>query len=184
VKRVPHARVVSKALLSVRGAIQKALKGVNLVAGQRMAKGDYSTAELLIAKAREIRQFQSELDAVVQKWREVCATGESKDTSSNQATTPLWQYYHPILRGLTQLDGECRRPELETRVHDLMAASFLPGDNLATAPGGERWRKMIQRARKHLVGEGWIENRPGPVWKITDGGRRAAEKPGSKGPVN
>ena len=148
-----------------------------------MAKGDYQAAELLIAKAREIRKFQSKLDAVFQKWHELCATNKDKDKRNKEAATPLWQYYQPILRGLSELGGECRRPELERRVHDLMAASLLAGDNFATTAGRERWRKMIQRARKHLVAEGWIEKGPGPVWKITDSGRRAAEKPASKAAV-
>jgi hypothetical protein len=39
---------------------------------------------------------------------------------------------------------------------------------------------MIHRARTHLVAEGWLEKAPGPVWKITDSGRLAAEKPASK----
>jgi len=183
-RRVPHARAVGKTLRAVRVAAQKALKGVNEMAGQQMAKGDYATAESLISKAKEIRLFQSDIDTVFQKWREVCATKKQKDTRGKQATTPLWQYYQPILRGLAQLDGECRRPELEERVLEIMADSFLPGDNLPMASGRERWRKMIQRARKHLVVEGWIEKNSGPIWKITEGGRRAAEKAGSKGPAN
>jgi hypothetical protein len=63
VTRIPHAKVVAKAIRSVRSAIQKSLEGVNQLAGQRMAKGDYPNAELLIAKAKELRQFQSEVDA-------------------------------------------------------------------------------------------------------------------------
>jgi hypothetical protein len=184
VTRVPHTKAVAKAFRSVRSAIQKALKGVNQVAGQRMAKGDYANAELLIAKAKELRQFQSEVDAVSLKWREVCATGKGKQAASKNATTPLWQYYQLILRGLTQLGGECRRLELEAAVHDLMAAVLLPGDNSASASGQERWRKMIQRSRKHLIAEGWIEKQSGAVWKITESGRRAAEKSDSKTPSN
>jgi Mrr N-terminal domain len=183
VTRIPHAKVVAKAIRSVRSAIQKSLEGVNQLAGQRMAKGDYQNAELLIAKAKELRQFQSEVDAVAQKWREVCATGKGKQSATKQTTTPLWQYYQPILRSLIQLGGECRRPELETSVHDLMAAVLLPGDNSASASGQERWRKMIQRSRKHLIAEGWIEKQPGTIWRITESGRRAAEKSGSKSPA-
>lgn len=183
-KRIPHAQVVAKAFRSVESAIQKALKGVNRAAGQRMAGGDYPNAEALIAKAKEIRQFQSEIDSVSGKWREICATSKSKQAATDQSTTPLWQYYQPILRALTQLGGEARRAELEASVHDIMAAAWLPGDSSASASGRERWRKMVQRSRKHLTTEGWIEKRSGPIWKITESGRRAAEKSGGKTPVN
>jgi hypothetical protein len=148
-----------------------------------MAKGDYQNAELLIAKGKEIQQFQSEVDIVAQKWREVCATGKGKQASTKQDTTPLWQYYQPILRGLIQLGGECRRAELETSVHDLMAGMLLPGDNSTSASGQERWRKMVQRSRKHLIAEGWIEKQGGSIWRITESGRRAAEKAGARTPA-
>jgi len=45
------------------------------------------------------------------------------------------------------------------------------------ARGTERWQIMVRRSRKSLAAEGWIEDRSGPVWRITDAGRRAAEKP-------
>jgi hypothetical protein len=181
VTRVPHARTVSKALRAARVGIKGVQRALNQMAGQRTAKGDYASAETLVSKAREIGQFQSELDKLAQRWREVC--GARGDLPGKQPTTPLWQYFQPILRSLGQAGGECRRPDLEAHVHGLMVDSFLPGDSVALAHGRERWRVMVQRARKHLVAEGWIENRHGPVWKITDAGRQAAEKPISKGPA-
>lgn len=60
-----------------------------------------------------------------------------------------------------------------------MGPSLLPGDRRAMARGRERWRIMIQRARKQLVAEGWIENRSGLSWRITDAGRRTADSPNS-----
>jgi len=71
VKRVPHAQGVDKALRSVRLAAEKALKGLNQAAGQQMSKGDYTAAEALAAKGKEIRQFLAEVEAVRKRWREV-----------------------------------------------------------------------------------------------------------------
>jgi hypothetical protein len=40
---------------------------------------------------------------------------------------------------------------------------------------------MVQQARKPMISEGWIEAKNGRFWKITDAGRKAAEKAGGKG---
>ena len=57
-----------------------------------------------------------------------------------------------------------------------MSATLQSADRDAMARGRERWRVMVRRARRHLVAEGWIEDRAGPAWRITDTGRQAAEK--------
>jgi hypothetical protein len=174
VKRIPHAQGVAKALRSVRVAAQKALKGLNQAASQRMSKGDYSAAEGLAAKGKEIRQFQAEVEVVHKRWREVCGAG---GRGSKKSVTPLWAYYQPILKAIVHLGGECRRTDLEAHVDRLMAESLQAGDREVMARGSERWQIMVRRSRKALVAEGWIENLTGPVWRITDPGRRAAEKP-------
>jgi len=86
------------------------------------------------------------------------------------------------LQGLVQAGGECRRAELEEQVEHLMAASLQPGDQGAMARGRERWRVVVQRARRPLVAEGWIEDRNGKLWRITDSGRKAAEQPIAEDP--
>jgi hypothetical protein len=65
---------------------------MNQSASQRMAKGDYSGAEGLASKAKEIMQFQAEVDVVRKRWREVCGSG---DRGSKKSVTPLWNYYQP-----------------------------------------------------------------------------------------
>jgi len=159
-------------------AVEKALKGLNQAAGLQMSKGDYAAAEALAAKGREIRQFLTEIEAVRRRWREVCGAG---GRDSKKSVTPLWEYYQPTLKAIVNIGGECRRPELEPEVGRLMAASLQPGDHEAMAGGAERWQMMVRRSRKSLVAEGWIEDQDGPVWRITDAGRRAAEKPIGEG---
>jgi hypothetical protein len=161
----------------VRAAATKSLKALNHAAGQRMAKGDYATAELLAAKGKEIRQFQLEVEALRGRWREVCGTG---GRGVKQSVTPLWSYYQPALRALVQAGGQCRRTDLEERVERLMSASLQPGDRQGMARGRERWRVMLQRVRRALVAEGWIEDGVGAAWRITEAGRLAAEKPISR----
>ena len=173
-KRIPQARGVVEALHLVRAATQRCLKGLNQTASQRMAKGDYATAEALATKGSEIQQFQLEVAALLKRWREVCGAG---GRGTKKLATPLWSYYQPILQALTQTGGECRLPELEARVERLMSASFKPADRGGMARGRERWRVMVRRARRPLVSEKWIEDRTGPVWRITEAGRKAAQKP-------
>ncbi|HVQ74447.1 MAG TPA: winged helix-turn-helix domain-containing protein [Candidatus Binatia bacterium] len=177
-KRVPHAQGVVRALRSVRAAAQKSLKGLNLAASQRMAKGDYTGAETLAARGKEIRQFQSEVEVLRKRWREVCGAGSRAE---KKTTTALWVYYQPVLQALVQAGGECRRTDLETHVERIMGPSLQPGDRVVVSRGRERWRVMVRRARRPLTAEGWVQSGAGKLWKITDAGRRAAEQPITKG---
>ena len=176
-RRLRHAGGVDRALRSLRVTIQKALRELNQAAAKVMGRGDYAAAEVLAAKGREIRQFQAEVETLRKRWRELRGRG---GRGSKASATPLWSYYQPILRALVQAGGECRRSDLEPRVERLLGSDMPPGDRAAAGRGGERWRAMVRRARRHLVAEGWIENGRGPVWKITEAGRRAAEKPIAK----
>lgn len=175
-KRIPNAREVGQALNAVRAAAKRALRGLNQSAGQLMAKGDYAGAEALAAKGREVQQFQSEVDALRKRWRTLRGTGGDSGPT-RQGTTPLWAYYQPILKSLSAAGGESRIAELEVEVERILVGALQPGDRRETGQGRERWQVMIRRARKHLVAEGWIADKPGPVWRITETGRRAAEKP-------
>ena len=179
-KRIPQARIVAKALRAVRTAAQDSLKGVNQAASQLMAKGDYASAMTLAERGSDIRQFQAQVEELQQRWRVVCGAGEQ---GKNEATTPLWSYYQPILQALVEAGGECRLAELEGLVERLMNGSLQPGDRDAMARGRERWRVMIRRARRPLMAEGWIEDRRGPIWRIADAGRRAAGQAGVTDPA-
>lgn len=177
---VPHAAGVAQAIKGVYIAAQKSLKGLNQVAARQMAKGDYSTAELLAGRGKEIREFQTEVQALRKRWREVCGGGAA---AAKKPKTALWAYYQPILQGLVQAGGECGLPELEPLVERIMESSLQPGDLEPVSKGRERWRVMVQRARRPMVGEGWIEARPLKVWRITDDGRKAAAKAVGQGAV-
>jgi hypothetical protein len=137
-----------------------------------MAKGDYDAAEALAGKGREVRQFLADVEELRKRWRVVRA---ARGTVAKGQSTPLWEYCQPILRALVEAGGEATRSEIEPRVERLMAASLRPGDRSKRAGGRERWQFTIQRARKALVTEGWIEGDSGKVWRITSAGRRVAE---------
>src|SRR5947208_16626290 len=111
--KIPHAQTVRQSLRAVRTAAKNARKGLNKVASERMSKGDYVSAETLAAKGKEIIQFESEVDALLKRWRELC---EGATQSEDKAATPLWNYYQPILRALDNFGGSAHRNDLERQV--------------------------------------------------------------------
>ena len=174
-KRIPQARDVDQAIRSVRAAVKEALKGLNQAAGQVMSKGDYTGAEALVAKGREIQAFQDEVEELRKKWRQIHGGSGRRKAGAKKETSPLWAYYQPVLRALAKAGGEARRTALEPEVEKLMGATLQPADHDDMARGRKRWKVMIQRTRKHLVAEGWIEDESGPTWRITESGRRATK---------
>lgn len=173
-KRVPGAQKVTRAIRSVNSELKACLKSNNAFAARRMARGDYVAAEALAAKGKEIQQFQAELKALQTRWRELQRTGSA---ARRESVTPLWRYYQPILRALVKEGGECRRTDLELPIERLMASTFRAGDRELMARGRERWKVMIQRARKALVAEGWLARSGGASWRITKAGREMAGRP-------
>ena len=88
--------------------------------------------------------------------------------------TPLWGYYQPILKAIVAAGGECLRSDIEAA---LEAEDFLQGADRSPMSGGhERWKVMIRWARKPLRAEGWIEDEIGKKWRVTDEGRKAADR--------
>ena len=174
--KVPHAQGVTRALRNVRNATKKTLKGLNEVAGQRMAKGDYVAAEALAAKGREIRQFMQQADELLRTWRGLSGRSAKTAGASKGETTPLWAYYQPILKAIVAQGGECSRDDIEAAFQKSSDGFLRPGDRLLMSGGRERWKVMIRRARKPLKSEGWISQTSGVTWKITEAGRKAAER--------
>jgi hypothetical protein len=172
-KRIPHARDVDKALKAVKSSAKAALQGLNRAAGAKMSAGNYSAAEALALKAKELQQFQVQVETLRMAWRAL-NRGTASKTGVTKAT-PLWSYYQPILKALSDAGGKGTLAELEPQVEQQLSAQLQPGDHQTMAGGRERWRVMVRRARKHLISEGWIEKRKDSIWQITEKGRRAAE---------
>jgi hypothetical protein len=172
--KLPHGQGVVRALRGVRVATKKTLKALNQAAAKRMIKGDYAGAEALAAKGREIAQFEQQTGALLRAWREVSGRGSKALKATKGEVTPLWSYYQPILKAIVAAGGECVRSDIESA---LDASEFLQAaDRSVMSSGRVRWKVMIRRARKPLRAEGWIEDGPGIRWKITNAGRRVAER--------
>ena len=172
--KIPHSREVARALRAVRAATKRALKGVNEAAAQRMTKGDYGAAEALAAKGREVMQFLKQSDELLRGWRTLSGR-KAKAGVSDAESTPLWEFYQPILKIIVAAGGECTRSDIEAAIEKSADTFLKPGDRRLLFGGRERWRFMIQRAKKPLKAEGWIQDGPAKAWKITAAGKRAAD---------
>ena len=63
-KRIPDSQKVTKALREATKAVKESLHGLNQQAGQQMARGDYTGAEELASKGREIHAFLSQIESI------------------------------------------------------------------------------------------------------------------------
>jgi hypothetical protein len=169
--RIPHAREVDRVFRTLRKELKLALKQLNAVASKSMAKGDYASAESLALKGRELREFQAEVDALIQRWR---AVRERVTSTAKGGATPQWAYYQPVLQALVQCGGEGTARDIEPIVFRQMGAQLEGRDRQRLAGGRERWQLMIARTRKLMVAEGWLEDEKGKTWRITEEGRLAA----------
>ena len=138
-----------------------------------MAKGDYSGAETLAFKGRKMLEFRTRLHELRRAWKELRSGATAR---AGEPKTPLWAYYQPILKALVEAGGSARRSELEPTVRVILGSELQPGDETPMAGGRIRWQVMIQRARKYMVSEGWLEPGTGSRWTITEEGRRMARE--------
>jgi len=182
--KIPHGQGVARALRGVRVATKKALKGLNQAAAKRMGRGDYAGAEALVAKAREIGRFEQQTNELLQVWRQLSGRGPKGATPVKGEATPLWAYYQPILKAILRAGGDCTRTDIEEALERSSDSFLTPGDRGPMPSGRERWKAMIRRARKPLKAEGWIHDGPGSRWRITEAGRRAAERAPTTSPQN
>jgi hypothetical protein len=139
-----------------------------------MTKGDYGAAEALAAKGREVTQFLKQSDELLRTWRTLSGS-KAKAGVSDAESTPLWEFYQPILKIVVAAGGECARNDIEAAIEKSADTFLKAGDRRLLFGGRERWRFMVQRAKKPLKAEGWIQEGPGKGWKITAAGKRAAD---------
>jgi len=146
-----------------------------------MARGDYERAQALAANGKALQQFVHEVDALRDRWKQLSSIGPKGKKNDR---LPQWEYYQPILSALVQAGAEATASSLEPLVEKLLDGKLKSADLARNSHGIEKWRIMIKRARRHLAAEGWIEDRKGATWKLTDSGRRAAASKQALGPGN
>jgi hypothetical protein len=170
-RQVPRAGDVDRALAAALREVTKCRDAVNKQAGVLVGRGRYDGAEALVRSGRAIADFQSRLDAFRREWRSIrsLADGDEHDGSA----LPLWRTFAPILQALITLGGTASRGELV----EFLTASGPPlntGQKSATSPD---WKRVLGRAKRSLVQEGFLEANPS-FWRITDSGRQAVRNEG------
>lgn len=168
-KSVPGVRDVERSLKDVVKGLKTAIKQINQQVGKSVTKFDYSAVEALIAKAKEVSQFDAEMGAIVKRWHEI---QHASNDGAKQKELPLWKYYVPTLRALTELGGAARREDIEkhmeVHINDIFVANGpSPGD----VPHG--WKNIINVLRA-LEKERFVQ-RDKKEWRITSAGRKAAD---------
>ena len=173
--RLPGGREVDRALRNVEREVRAALKALNQQAGKSLARGDYQSAEGMVAVGRSVSDFRKEVEELRRHWRALLVPKEQSQGHAPEST-PLWEFYRPILRALDSLGGEATRQEIERRVEPELAGLLKAGDSKVMARGNPRWKVMIRRARQPMIREGFLETSKGSRWRITAAGRRAARE--------
>jgi len=171
---VPNGREVDQVIAAVSKEVKTALKQLNQQAGMFLAKGHYGKAEELVSKGRSINNFLNKVKALRADWREIRKAAPSKSKDKGD-TTPLWGYYQPILRILHSLGGRAIRNDLEREFETSHLSQLKSGDMAPMARGIPRWQKMIAKAKKAMIQEGFIEDTKNIYWQLTDHGKQIAE---------
>jgi len=171
-KRIPGGREVDRSLKGTLNEVRSAIKQINEYAGKMLAKGDYSEAEELIPKAKEVEMFEGEVEALYKRWRKIQG-GSDEAGRAKEKSIPLWKYYVPTLRSLMGLGGSARMEAIENQVEPLVRELSVENDlNSEGAP--PKWRTMVKRALRAMEKEGFVQ-RDKKEWRITPSGRKAAE---------
>ena len=172
---LPRSGAIRKAFKATIREIKLALKEVNGRAGKYMARGDYARAQGTMEQAKQVQQFADDLRAFQKRLGQLRSGGAGPTTPKNERHTQ-WEYYQPLLQCLIDFNGDATRDQLE-KVFEQRFSSWLKlGDQVALPRGEPRWKVMIKRSKKHLVGEGFIVAPSHLMWRITPAGRKAAQQ--------
>lgn len=175
-RRIPRSREVEQSIVAVVRELKAAGKELSGEATSMLARGKYDIASAMVDKCRLLGEFQGRILALRKEWRTLRSIGSGGATEKLQ-TTPVWKFYQHIALALVHLDGQSKRKELERELQSVLDAQLLPGDLGTTGRGVPRWQIMIRRARRPMIKEGFIEYGKGGWWRLTEAGRKLAEKP-------
>ncbi|MBN2356917.1 hypothetical protein JXO59_12450 [candidate division KSB1 bacterium] len=172
--QIPHSQHVRKSITAVEKAVKGAIKAINQEAGLMLARGRYGKAEELIATAKAVAEFQSNVRTLRDGWQSLGGSG-GVNGKPKADVTPQWEYYKPLLQCLIRLGGEAIRKSIEVDFEKHCLHMLKPGDEAEMARGMPRWKRMIQRCRKAMIQEGFLENVKGGKWHISEQGRKIAQ---------
>ena len=178
---VPKRGEVHSAFKTLLKRLSGSVKRINEHAASRMRRGDYTGAEAWVQLGTALGEFRSRTLDLQGEWKGLCRDAGGKRHRQTRKkrgpTTPLWEYYQPILRAIVQAGGEARRSDIEPVVFKVMEARLQPGDVELSGGRRPRWQNSIPRARKQLIREGWLSSGGSKgLWRVTEKGRIAAAR--------
>jgi hypothetical protein len=171
-RKVPSAAGVARALRGVKKELKACLRQIHQQAAKMISKGNYAGSQTLVNAAQAVRGFTVEVEGFSVKWRSL--GGSVAGPSASGERTPLWGYYEVILQALSSANGRVSTADLISRLEPIIGKTLKSSDLEPMSDGLPRWQRMVKRARKHMLKEGFIEAGRGADWRITATGRRAA----------
>jgi hypothetical protein len=169
-KNIPGGRDVERSLKDVVKELKATIKQINEQVGKSVTKFDYSAVEELIAKAKEVSEFEAEMEAIVTRWHKI---RHGSKEGAKQKDMPLWRYYVPTLRALTELGGSARRESIEKHMEVNVNEIFIAnGSSPGDVPNG--WKNIIISVLRAMEKENFVQ-RDKKEWRITSAGRKAAD---------
>jgi hypothetical protein len=171
--KVPKRAQVDTSIRGVKRQVRSTLKAVNLQAGKLLSRGRYGDAEELVRIGRAIDAFEARVEDLRKEWRTLTTTARGRKEGGEQ--TPLWRFYHPVVKALLSVGGKATLPELEKVLPPFLEGQATPADLAPGARGIPRWRLMLKRARRPMVKEGFLEKAPGGKWYLSAEGKRLAQ---------
>jgi hypothetical protein len=171
--KVPKRAQVENAIRGVRRQIRSTLKAVNQQAGKLLSRGRYSEAEELVRIGRAIDTFEARIDELRKEWRALTASAKSSKEGGEQ--TPLWRFYHPVVKALLSVGGTGTLAELERQLPRFLEGQATPADMTLGARGVPRWKVMLKKARRPMIKEGFLEKSTGGKWQLSAEGERLAQ---------
>jgi hypothetical protein len=173
--RILRKREVDQAIKAVIREVKAAVKEMNAEAGNLLARGKYDKATAMVETCRRIGEFQGKVAALRKDWQTLRKC--ERAPAEKQEATPTWKFYKPIALALIQLQGQAKRDGLERQLGTLLDGQLLPGDLVADSRGLPRWKISVRSARGPMMKEGFLEQSKGGWWRLTEAGRKMAEKP-------
>ncbi len=178
---VPKRGEVNSAFTTLLKRLGGSVNRINEHAASRMRRGDYAGAEAWVQVGTALGEFRERALELREQWQVLCrdagGRGRKRPRKKRGPTTPLWEYYQPILRAIVQAGGDARRSDIEPVVFKFMEAHLQPGDVEPSGGRRPRWQNNIRRARKQLIREGWLSSGASKgLWRVTEKGRIAAKR--------
>jgi len=177
---IPKRGEVHSAFKALLGRLGESIKQVNERAAKRMRRGDYDGAERWVQIGTNLGEFRKRVFELREGWGALCLGARRKKHQAAKRgrgpSTPLWEFYQPILQAIVRAGGQAPRKEIEGAVFELIQTRLQPGD-LEASGGRTRWQNSIRRARKQLIKEGWLSaDGSKDLWRVTEKGRAAATR--------